>query len=370
MEDFLSRLDIEWMAVSAVRDLLKIASKGNHSKATYSNSFKLGGELYPELLGYEASILRRDDENEIVKEFRQRAELQSIANNKAVTALQLIQEEIETIEKLLVVAKLDPKDPKQSDQLKRKLKSLIKAEEELNPQSHSENQLIFRDAFVINRDLPQLDTKQGYRDLQLDDGKVLRIRVLHPEKAEHISGADVIYERHQLNQKGASIVAVQYKIWEDRRLLTTDPRMQSQIKKMHDFICTNNLCSSEENSSLFRFPNCAAFLRPTDKLQNVSQKRISTGEHLPICLLKDCELTGLRGSRYINYEGIKNHSVSGDIFENLFNSGKIGSRHLTYDELYRLYADYIGIKRKTDVIVHAQEFSAYQESVQLDAWDV
>ena len=56
MAEDLTRLDAEWAFVSAVRELIKIASKGDAKKSSYDRALELGGSLYPELLGPETSL--------------------------------------------------------------------------------------------------------------------------------------------------------------------------------------------------------------------------------------------------------------------------------------------------------------------------
>jgi hypothetical protein len=136
----------------------------------------------------------------------------------------------------------------------------------------------------------------------------------------------------------------------------SDSRMSKQIDRLSRFICGNGVCSSGGKDDQYRFPHCAAFLRPTDKLQSASQKFISTGEHLPICRLDDCRSRGKHQADVLEYEQMKETSLSGDMFEHLFCRGRIGSRMLTYAELDRLYKDNDVLASGERVIVYAQEF--------------
>jgi hypothetical protein len=52
---------------------------------------------------------------------------------------------------------------------------------------------------------------------------------------------------------------------------------------------------------------------------------------------------------------MKSVALSSEMFEYLFNRGKIGSRSLTYRELNSLYRKY-SIASKDTVILYAQEF--------------
>lgn len=353
MEEDLTRLDAEWAFVSAVRELIKIASKGDAKKSSYDRALELGGSLYPELLGPETSLLRHQRESETAKEYRQRAGLLSIKAHGPVSPLGLIRSEIEEMNTLLAIEKSQKKKSK-IDQLKKKLQRLIAAERELDPTAHTENQLVFRDAYNVNRFLPGLQFGQGYKDFQLPDDKILRIRVLHPDKPEHVTGADIIYERHNPKDKRASIVAVQYKIWEGRQLRISK-RTQGQLDRLKTFTCENKLCQTSKSDGAYRFPFCAAFLRPTDKLQNADQIYLSTGQHLPICRIKDCARITDSGAKVLEYSSIKPIALSSETFESLFNNGKIGSRSLPYRKLNSLYKEY-SVAAKDTVILYAQEF--------------
>ncbi|MEQ9882106.1 hypothetical protein ABRP83_07960 [Pectobacterium brasiliense] len=362
MSDIEERINQEWVALNAIRGMIKIASKGSMSKSTYDNALDLGGSLYPQLLGPENSILRRERESDTTKEYRQKAELKSIRNGKPVTALNLVLEDIDEYESLISIAKTNKGDKQKTDQLKRRLAQLQKARSELEIKSHSENQLIFRDAYNVERDFPELSKGHAYRDFKLPDGNYLRIRVLHPDIPEYITGADIIYERHNEKSGKVSIVVVQYKIWNDKKLYISDKRIKSQIDKMRTFTCKHNICMHKEGENTYRFPYCAGFLRPTDKLQKTDQKFISTGEHLPICRINDCKSKGKRGGELLEYEKIKEVSLSAELFEELFNRGKIGSRELSCDELQVLYKNASVIDADDTVVIYAQEFPALTET--------
>jgi len=353
-----SRIDAEWIALNAFRGLTKIASKGDMAMSTYDNALDLGGELYPELLGPEFSVLRRDRESDTAKEYRQKAKLISIKKNETIDPVSLVQKDIAEFKDLLSIAKTNKDDRTRVDQLKKKLGQLVAAEKEMRPTAHSENQLIFRDAYNVERNLPAIRSGKGSRDFRLPDGNVLRVRVLHPDTPEHVSGADIIYERHSPTEEKASIVAVQYKIWNDKVLRLTDPRMIEQLAKLNKFMCANGMCSQDKSDNTYRFPCCAAFLRPTDKLQNTEQKYFSTGEHLPICRIDECKTETVRGKPVLEYHKMRNVSLSSEMFEYLFNKGKIGSRLLSYHELKTLYADYLIESAEDNVVIYAQEFAA------------
>lgn len=348
------RINQEWVTLNAVRGMVKIASKGNITKSTYDNALELGGVLYPELLGPEHSLLRRERESETTKEFRQLAEAQSIQLKTNISPLSLVLTEIDRYTTLITIA---GGDKNKTDQLKRKLAKLESSRQELDIRPHSENQLIFRDAYNIERNIPEFSKGRGHRDFELPDGNFLRLRVLHPDKPEHITGADIIYERHNNATQKVSLIAIQYKIWDkDKHLYLSDPRMQAQIDKIRHLTCLNGLCDTFPDKNEYRFPFCSGFIRPTDRLQNQDQRFISTGEHLPICRIDECKSLSARGAEILEYDRIKGTSLSVDLFENLFNRGKIGSREISYQELENLYEKKSIIDCGDSVVIYAQEF--------------
>jgi hypothetical protein len=89
-DDNVSRIDSEWVALNAFRELLKLATKGDMSKSTYDDALEFGGQLYPALLGQEVSLLRRARESDTTKEYRQRARLLSQKRGTAVDPLDLL----------------------------------------------------------------------------------------------------------------------------------------------------------------------------------------------------------------------------------------------------------------------------------------
>ena len=350
------RLDAEWLAVSAFRELSKIASKGDMKLSTYNGALNLGGELYPQLLGRDTSIIRRVRESDLAREYRQLAQLRSLKEKKTIDPAQLIAKEIKELKELLNLEELRAASRTRVDQLNNKLKRLVDAEKELSTEPHTENQLIFRDAAAAGDGLADVGTGRGHRDFQLPDGAILRVRVLHPDKPEHITGADIIYERHQPEKEIASVIAVQYKIWEDKTLPLTDARMKKQLARLKAFLCDNDACTPSEGESTYRFPFCAAFLKPCDKLQRPEQKLLSSGDHVPICRIDECTSYTRQRTPVLERENMRELALNSYIFEFLFNRGKIGSRMIAYPELVNLYKTHLVALAEDSVVIHAQEF--------------
>jgi hypothetical protein len=349
------RVDAEWIALSAFRELLKISTKGNMSKSTYAEAFEFGAVLYPALLGFESSILRQANESNTARLYRQRARLKSEAEGTSIHPLGLLNSDILEFEQLLDLAKKS-KEKGRVDQLKSRLKTLSRARDEIAPPAHTETQLIARDVSAFPAGLPSIGNGKGYKAFELPDGNALRVHVFHPDKPEHVSGADVLYERHDPTTDSATLVFVQYKIWEKQTLSLNEPRMQAQLAKLKSVVCDGGLCSIDSANTPYRFPHCAAFLRPTDRLQNPDQKLISSGEHLPICHIEECAKTNRFNTPVLAFEGIRRTSLSGTAFEYMFTYNKVGSRPVSYEELKQLYQRLSIIAEPDNLLVHAQEF--------------
>ncbi|HEI8867738.1 TPA: hypothetical protein SLG40_003275 [Serratia odorifera] len=70
--DNLDRLNAEWITLSAFRGLMKIATKGDMNKSKYDNVLAFCGDLYPELLGNDVSLLKAERESQTTREDRQK----------------------------------------------------------------------------------------------------------------------------------------------------------------------------------------------------------------------------------------------------------------------------------------------------------
>jgi hypothetical protein len=344
------RLDSEWLAASALRELIHLATEGDGSKATYPQAMALGEKVLPGLLGPD-SLLKRGQESDVAAEYRQRARAKAMISGKDVSPIELLSADIAEYEALVQSVR----NEQRVTELKRRLTRMQRALRELDTTRHNETELIFRDARHVTRKLPEIGSGQGHHDFALSNRNVLRIRVFHPDQQEHISGADVLYERHNSQARTANIVAVQYKIWEDKLLYLNDARMQRQLTRMKAFFCDTGVCQATSKDQFFRFPHCSAFLRPTDRLQDPSQRLASSGEHIPICEIAKIKSAGPRGADVLSYEKIRESSLSQDEFQGLFTTGKLGSRTLTYQELTDLYRR-LDLSDPERLLIHAQDF--------------
>lgn len=318
-DDDRSRLDSEWVTANAVRELISLATQGDSSKSTYNRALELGAAICPDILGEDVSVIRRFRESDTAREYRQKAQAKSLKEEAEITPVDLLKADIEEYSGLLATAR----NQQRTDRLKRRLDDLKRALVEIDPERHSENQLIFRDAYNVSRDIPELKTGKAHRDFRLPDDDVLRIRVFHPDNPERITGADLVYEKHDPEKETVNLAAIQYKIWEDKTLYLNDDRMNRQLDRMRNFFCGKDLCVAGQSDHTFRFPYCSAFLRPTDRLQSADQRLHSTGEHIPICQLETLATDGPRGGRCITYDGARSVSLSHGVFESLLGPARL-----------------------------------------------
>lgn len=350
------RLDAEWVTLNAIREMLGIALKGR-LQPTYDQSLAFGKVLAPKIFSSDASIIGKGNESQLAQEYRQAAEAQSAIDKRIVPPLELIDVDIDRFNNLLSNA------GEKYDLIKRRLNILQNVRLQFLPKSYTENQLILRDLFKVQRDIP-IPPIEGdtYREFQLTEDRGLRLRLLHPDPPEHLVGADLIYETYWDKKKVARLALVQYKIWDGETLLTSQAKnLKKQLAKLSSIFCEVGLCEPYKDSArldAYRLPSCTAFLRPTDKLQDPDSRLISSGLHIPICVTsRSWENTGYEGDgEKIERKRIRSESISHKVFEEMFNTNMLGSRWFTYNEIEQLYRDHKILQPNERIVLHAQEF--------------
>lgn len=345
ISDERARLDAEWGVVNALPELAGIALRGT-VYPTYEQALSLGGRVAPEILAPDRSILARQKESDRAREYIQKAEAKSTIEGRAVTPVELVDNDIAELDQLISVEG-------ERDLLEKRKWELDTLRHELAVTPHSETQLIFRD-FNSHRELPLSGEGRNYREFALPNGRALRIRVLHPDPPEHATGADLIYEQYRTKERLVRLAAIQYKIWQDRRLYKED-RLEDQLNRMRQTFCGNHLCEPEVNT--YRLPHCSAFLRPTDKLQLPNSRLISSGYHIPVCVVEKAWQATRQGGGKLVHENFKSEAVTQRLFEEHFNNNMLGSRWLNYEELEGLYRANKIMNADERVIIHAQDFS-------------
>ncbi len=198
------RLEAEWTAVSALREVAGIALKGR-VQPTYLQTLALAQHLMPWLFDPEQSLLFRQQESPTTRQYREMADAQSELDGKRVTALELVERDIRRYE---LLAEVGP----ERYEIRRVLHLLYRARKELQPRPYTEQQLILRDVFKVDRRLPVSDDGRDYREFELPNDRRLRLRILHPDPPEHSTGADVIYEHYWDEKRMVRLAAIQYKV--------------------------------------------------------------------------------------------------------------------------------------------------------------
>lgn len=345
--------NIEWPTVQAIRDMLGIALKGSQSP-TYDQSIAFAKTLAPKIFSSDQSLLGQPKENILVKEYYQRADAESILQGKEISPVQIVDEEIAGLQPLL-------KTGEERNLIKRRIKMLEDLRVLLQPKSYTENQLILRDVFKAKREIPTPPIEgDTYREYELQGGRGLRLRLLHPDPPEYAVGADLIYEQYWNKKQLARIVLVQYKIWDGKVLyLSQAPNLAAQLRKLKTTFCDAGLCDPFEGSArqdAYRLPYCSAFLRPTDKLQNRDAHLISKGLYTPVCVaLRQLEDT-THGNKMLVRKRIRSESLSHKVFEEAFNVNMLGSKWLTYSEIEDLYCTHKILESGERIKLHAQDF--------------
>lgn len=355
------RLQAEWTGAIALRDTLNIAYR---QPPTYQQTIAYGGQL-SNLYNPEQSLLLRGYESPEAREYREKAKAFSLAEGKEVTPLEIIDREIQENDNLLQVMKNNKQDATIFEKRKRKLRNI---REEFSFERYVEGQLIERDVFQAPRNLPISKQGKDYKEFVLPHKRALRIRMLHPNKPEQITGADVIYELYTEDGQEAYITAVQYKLFDDNNTLysESDPRLAEQLKKMKRQFCDANICETptQVQQASIRFPSyCSAFLRVSEKLQPANIHFVSSGNYIPVCRLEEFWEKTLTGNKKLSLDNIRkfkddrSNSVPHGMFEEAVKNRMIGSRRLGINEIEELYREFKILKSEEHIIIHAQDYS-------------
>jgi hypothetical protein len=348
-EDQRARLDVEWMTTGALRDALVIAH-GRPEEITYKQVFALSAQVAPELYLSVDRILDNPKESIGVQEIRQRASAQSALEGKHITPFEYLDVEILKIRRQ-IDAHPDP------HLLENVLARYDTYRQEIRPREYRETALIIGDAVHTGRGLPGSGEGRGYNDYLLNKERMLRVRVTHMEKPVDRLGCDLIYENLDFKRETARIVIIQYKMWEKyEQVLHWDPRDEKQYMRLDGATCKSYLCNPEMVPyRTFRLPNCTAFVRPTDRLQEPNSMLHSSSLHIPICVIKESWRPNQKGGKSIRRPQIESRSLSHKTFGELFDNCMVGSKEITWDQMTTLYQGF-GIFESDDrVYVHVQD---------------
>ena len=351
------RLDVEWVGLNALRETLRIALKGQ-SVPTYSDALRVARDLAPELYHPDVSVIAQAQEQPAVREYRQRAQAESELRGTTVTSVEVIDREIGELERLLSTHG-------ERDRIESKLRSLETIKLQLQDRPYTENQLLMRDTFKAARSVhlvaPPI-ARDTYTEYRLPFDRGLRIRLLHPDRPEHVTGADLVYEIYSNRERLVRLALVQYKVWDGEVLYLSEERLRRQLERLRACSCGRGLCkNSEDAAQTYRLPYCSSFLRPTDRLQSPTSRLISRGLHIPLCVVDECKESTSRNGEMLLRRAVGGRAISQRIFEELFNRNMLGSRWLSYEQVERFYQEHEIFRPEDRLIIHAQDFWLSEE---------
>lgn len=345
------KFQTEWALLNLVRELRGISNKG--AVPTYYSAIKLAMQVMPEIFNENSLIVKRHHEPELVRSYRQQAEGQSQIEGRIVSPVEVLDKRVEVLNILIATEIAD------KDLLKKELDKLYSIRSLFLPKSIQEDFILEHDVKSMKFGVQPIDLKAKSTDYKVSENRIIRVRLIHPNEGEQSMGADLIYEQYDPEKRKVRFIMVQYKIWDGELLYWSQAKnLEPQIKKMKNNLCDNGFCLCENgknHTSLFRYPFCTAFLRPTDKLQFKDSPFTSSGMHIPVCRINDIAEETKDGNKMLRKNSMKETSLSQKIFEECFNYNQIGSRWMDYSEAEKLYREHKILDSDERIILHVQE---------------
>ncbi|TCC89109.1 hypothetical protein EZ428_15520 [Pedobacter frigiditerrae] len=325
--------------VTGMRDVLNVALKSNYVP-TYQKAIAYIKDISPAIYDTIIDYLPEKVESDLVKRFKESAdaeiEFKESENYDSIlssTAISMIQQEIDKCDATIQKNSKSSKDVKANRGYKKQLLSALKS---FDVRKMNEHELLSHDFYIANRkEFKLIDEEVDRKDYRLPDGKILRLYLAHPNKIEQVLGVDVIYECYDLRLNMVRFAHLQYKTWKTLSL-SFDEREKRQLERMYTNTCACNHCevpSAFASASPYRFPYCAAFLRPTNKIMPKGSKMMTMGDHIPLCKINE-----LRAStEQILKHSIQEISLTQQGFEEAFNKFHVGSRWMPIGDLEEYY---------------------------------
>lgn len=348
------RRNLSFHIVSAIREAMNIAKKTT-VPITYEQAFDTLYDLNENLYREVVKELPQQNQNETAKLFVARAKLANEVD-EITSATNEIQKEFDNNEILL---RRNEGDEESKKRLKQRQTTLLAAKKSLQERRVREHRILQRDFSKINREDfgAHFITEDDYKvDYLLDKDSYLRIRLLHPENMEAVTGADLVYEQHNLQTRKIRVMFLQYKIWDENGVMYfSQGSLEGQLRKMKAVLCDNGFCNRPAHlmdELDYRFPYCSCFLRPTDQFQKDNTKLISSGIHIPVCSALDMRD---KGALTIEKKLMRLQNLNHSLFEPLFNKGFIGSRWLAENELGEFYIRSGIIDSEDALMIYARE---------------
>ena len=251
--------NLAFQTTVAIREAVSVA-KRIPTQVAYESVFDLINDIDPELYGHITDLLTKKNKSEEVE--LAIAEANAISTDEEpVTPTDILDRKLDPI---LAALKKEPK----SHPLKREKSKLLAAKENFQLRTPSEHKILNQDFFLATRSYAINDPiyKDEKRiDYKLGNDRILRLRMLHPDNEEHIIGSDLVYEQYDLKNERVRLVHLQYKVWDEKDVLYfSKGNMSSQLDKLSNNICNNNMCVNKAGVNYtkgYRLPFCSAFLR-------------------------------------------------------------------------------------------------------------
>ena len=336
-----NKSDASFNILTGVRDALTIAL--GQQPPTYEKSLRHLKDIDESIYSAIVKHLPGKNQSDTVRRF--------IDLGKALqqNPVDLLDEEINKYKSALELADGSPST------LNLHIAQLYNAKEYFKERSLTEQKLLEHDFYISTRTkLKEIYTSAGRKDYKLPNGNHLRIYLAHPDKIEHVLGADLVYEQYDFSRNLVRFAHLQYKTWDDKSIRLSERDIQ-QLKRLENNNCSSNTCkkpSSYASSHEYRFPYCSAFLRPTSKLLKSSTKMKSTGLHIPLC--KFINLCSPQGGT-IKKNAFIESAISHTIFDESFNNYHIGSGWMPIGDLDIYYSRRNLNDLASNVRIHAQE---------------
>lgn len=350
------KAQLSFQMLVCMRDIVSIAKKKS-TMPTYERALELFHDFNPELYSQIVESLPQRNLSDEARLLIARAQSESKEANVSISPIDVLEEELAKYNEYIEKA---PKTDYENLKLfYNKVGTLQQLRKSLKPRKLTENRILTRDTSYANRTdfgASMIQQDDFYVDYKLEGGKYLRIRLLHPDEAEHITGADLIYEQHMEGSGMIRIMFLQYKIWDNGVLYFSQAKnLLPQLDRMKTALCDKGFCSGPklpEGKSDYRFPYCCAFLRPTDKLQISSSKLVSTGLHIPICHLRDNITTD---TEKLDKKALRGTMLNHELFEPLFNLGYLGSTWIHASQIKEFYTESKILEKDDTVTFYARE---------------
>lgn len=348
------RRNIAFQTIVGLRDALGLATK-KQQPPTYEQSLAILYDLNEDFYNDVCDLISSKNDNDTVKYYKEEATLQSTIEQRQIIPEDLIKKEINRLTNLKREANLPKEDIRF---IERKIAQLYAGLENLTPRKLSENRILNRDHFLVDRShyfAEEIFKDDFHIDYKLANRKILRLRLLHPDTPEQLTGADLIYEQYDNVNNKIRFIFLQYKTWDKGSIYFSQHKnLLPQMEKMHNSLCENGFCDKPDKQEIiekYRFPYCCGFLRPTDKLQSNNSKMISSGLYIPVCAVRELSKT----LKCLKKNELKTNTLNHKHFEELFNLNIIGSRWLDVDEVEDFYKEKGIIQDNTTLKIYARE---------------